>query len=56
MHKPTKTLSSFHDHRIFMTLCIITSHLDEVTIDDEECINKSYPDFLKDLASLRKEN
>lgn len=56
MHKPTKPLSSFHDHRIFMTLCIITSHLDEVTIDDEECINKSYPDFLKDLASLRKEN
>lgn len=55
MHTPNKPLSSFHDHRIFMTLCIITSHLDEITIDDETCINKSYPNFLKDFESLRKE-
>ena len=51
--KPKETLKSFHDHRIFMTLCIITSLLDEVTIDDETCINKSYPNFLYDLNSLK---
>jgi len=55
LQKPTRTLSSFHDHRIFMSLCVICSTLEEVTIDDEECINKSYPNFLLDLGSLRSD-
>lgn len=55
LHSPTKCLSSFHDHRIFMSLCVLTSSLEEVCIDDEKCISKSYPNFLNDLESLRKE-
>jgi 3-phosphoshikimate 1-carboxyvinyltransferase len=54
INKPNEVLSSYHDHRIFMSLCIITSLLDEVTIDDEKCINKSYPNFLLDLESLKE--
>ncbi|MBE6143188.1 MAG: 3-phosphoshikimate 1-carboxyvinyltransferase [Erysipelotrichaceae bacterium] len=52
---PSKTLSSYNDHRIFMTLVLITHELKEVTIDDEKCVNKSYPTFLEDLKTIEKE-
>ena len=48
---PTSTLSSFNDHRIFITLSLIT-HLLDVTIDNETCINKSYPTFLEELKRM----
>ena len=48
---PTTTLSSFNDHRIFITLCLIT-HLLDVSIDNETCINKSYPTFLEELKRM----
>ena len=51
---PTTILSSYNDHRIFMTLAIISNNLD-VTIDNELCINKSYPTFLEDFQSLEME-
>lgn len=52
--QPKEVLSSFNDHRIFMSLVIITKDL-EVTLDDQDCINKSYPTFLEDLKKLEKE-
>ena len=49
--QPTSILSSFNDHRIFITLSLITHALD-VTIDNETCINKSYPTFLEELERM----
>ena len=49
---PKSELSSYNDHRIFMTLAIITKEL-EVSIDNENCINKSYPTFIEELKNLR---
>ena len=51
---PKSELSSYNDHRIFMTLAIITKEL-EVTIDNENCINKSYPTFIEELKKLELE-
>lgn len=46
-------LSSHKDHRILMSLCILATTLNhEVVIKDIECINKSYPNFFKDLESI----
>ena len=44
-------IDSFNDHRIFITLSLITHALD-VTIDNETCINKSYPTFLEELERM----
>ncbi|MEJ6401114.1 3-phosphoshikimate 1-carboxyvinyltransferase [Nicoliella lavandulae] len=47
-------LDSYHDHRIAMTLKIAALLVKTpVTINDEECINISYPTFNTDLAKLR---
>jgi 3-phosphoshikimate 1-carboxyvinyltransferase len=46
-------LNSHGDHRIAMA-CIVAALRAEGTtvVHDVECINKSYPDFIKDLTSL----
>ena len=54
LKEPNEILNPYHDHRIFITLAIITYNLN-VKIDDEECIKKSYPTFLEDLKSLELE-
>jgi 3-phosphoshikimate 1-carboxyvinyltransferase len=47
------TCSSFNDHRIAMTLGIAGTICDsKITIEGAEAINKSYPNFFKDLESL----
>ncbi|XMB71576.1 3-phosphoshikimate 1-carboxyvinyltransferase [Mycoplasmatota bacterium WC30] len=44
---------SFNDHRIAMSLSIAATIADsKVTINNAEAVNKSYPDFYKDLQSL----
>lgn len=46
-------INSHNDHRIFMALAVLgTVSKNGVRIDDEKCINKSYPLFLKDLEGL----
>lgn len=41
------------DHRIFMSIAVLATILDVPTyIENAECINKSYPNFLHDLKSL----
>ncbi|MDP2942794.1 MAG: 3-phosphoshikimate 1-carboxyvinyltransferase, partial [Candidatus Omnitrophota bacterium] len=46
-------VQSFGDHRTAMSILIagLAAH-GETTIDDTACINKSYPDFIRDLESL----
>ena len=49
----TKTIDSHNDHRIFMSLAVLgTISENGVRIDDERCINKSYPNFLNDLSNV----
>ena len=46
-------IDSHNDHRIFMALAVLgTISSNGVRINDERCINKSYPNFLKDLQNL----
>lgn len=57
IHGPNKfvgnTCDSFNDHRIAMSLAIAgTVSESSVIIEGAEAINKSYPDFYKDLESL----
>jgi 3-phosphoshikimate 1-carboxyvinyltransferase len=47
---------SRHDHRIAMACAVAALRADgEVTIEDAEAINKSYPDFYHDLQQLGAE-
>lgn len=38
-------IKSFNDHRIAMSFAIAGSRIDGVTIDNPQCVNKSYPAF-----------
>lgn len=43
--------SSFHDHRMVMMLAIAEKGADSpITIDDRECVCKSFPDFFEELT------
>jgi 3-phosphoshikimate 1-carboxyvinyltransferase len=48
------TVSSHHDHRIAMAMAVaaIAAEL-PITIDDAECVSKSYPGFFSDLKRLK---
>ncbi|GEO10846.1 3-phosphoshikimate 1-carboxyvinyltransferase [Segetibacter aerophilus] len=47
------TVHSRHDHRIAMACAVAALQADdEVTIEDAEAINKSYPDFYRHLQKL----
>ena len=48
------TVSSHHDHRIAMALALAAIAAETpITIDDAECVSKSYPDFFSDLQRLK---
>lgn len=50
---PCEELSSHNDHRICMALAILASIATHpCTINNIECVNKSYPNFFKDLERL----
>jgi 3-phosphoshikimate 1-carboxyvinyltransferase len=46
------TFSSHHDHRIAMSLAMLSLRLPWVEITDADCVAKSYPLFWKTLESL----
>ena len=47
-------VDSHHDHRIAMSLAVSALRSDgAVDIRGAECVEKSYPDFFKDLEHLR---
>ena len=51
--KNIEMIDSHNDHRIFMALAVLgTISSNGVRINDEKCINKSYPTFLKHLEGL----
>ena len=49
-------INTYNDHRIAMALAIlilsITNNFDKIKFDNESCLNKSYPFFMKDLKKL----
>lgn len=49
---PKEILNSHNDHRIFMTLTVLSTLVEKAVIDDVQCVNKSYPKFLDDLFAL----
>lgn len=52
-YTPTRQLSGHKDHRIVMALAIAATCMkDKVIIDEAGYINKSYPTFFEDLASV----
>ena len=51
LQSPTTPLFSHNDHRIAMALSLLATHFD-ISINDAECINKSYPKFFDDLKSV----
>lgn len=47
------TVHSFNDHRILMSVAILALIADgPVTVDQAECVNKSYPRFFEDYRKL----
>lgn len=51
LHMPTTTLYSHNDHRIAMSLSLLSTMFD-IEIEGSECVNKSYPGYFDDLKSL----
>ena len=47
---------SYNDHRIAMAaVAASTGCVGDVTVDDMSCINKSYPEFVRDFTAVRAE-
>jgi 5-enolpyruvylshikimate-3-phosphate synthase len=46
-------VSSCDDHRVAMALVVAGLKIGGVRIRGVECISKSYPDFLRDIKSLK---
>lgn len=49
-------IKTYNDHRIAMAMAIIvlsaTNDFNRIKFDNEECLNKSYPNFMKDLRKI----
>lgn len=46
-------IDTYDDHRMAMSFAVIGTVADGVTINDPACVNKTYPEFFKDLETLR---
>jgi 3-phosphoshikimate 1-carboxyvinyltransferase len=46
-------IDTYDDHRMAMSFAVAGTRSSGVTIKDIECVNKTYPDFFKDLEKLR---
>lgn len=51
LHTPKSTLSSHNDHRIAMSLSLLSTMFD-VEIDGAECVKKSFPNYFDKLKQL----
>ncbi|MCF0237875.1 MAG: 3-phosphoshikimate 1-carboxyvinyltransferase [Sphaerochaetaceae bacterium] len=51
LHKSLESIDSHNDHRIAMAMAVLLS-LYGGTIEGSQCVNKSYPNFWKDLQKL----
>jgi len=51
--RPTD-FDTYDDHRMAMSLALLSLRTPGVGINHPECVNKTYPDFFKDFARLRR--
>lgn len=51
LHEPKECFNSHNDHRIAMSLSLLSSKFD-ICINDAECVKKSYPDYFNDIKKL----
>lgn len=51
LSKPAVSLNTHNDHRIAMSLSLLST-IFNITINDYECVNKSYPNYFDDLKNL----
>ena len=51
LQKPTTPFSTHNDHRIAMSLSLL-SNIYDIEINEYECVNKSYPTYFDDLKNL----
>jgi 3-phosphoshikimate 1-carboxyvinyltransferase len=48
------TIDTYDDHRMAMAFAVAGTVAEGVTINDPECVNKTYPGFFEDLETLRQ--
>jgi 3-phosphoshikimate 1-carboxyvinyltransferase len=48
------TLKTYHDHRMAMAFSILGSVSGNLSVDDKQVVNKTYPDYWRDYTSLNK--
>ena len=51
LHQPSSIVDPHNDHRIAMSLTILLSRFEGILINSE-CVDKSYPNYFKDLISI----
>ena len=45
-------IATYDDHRMAMSFAIAGTKVEGVVIKDAECVNKTYPNYLTDLARV----
>lgn len=48
------TIKTYDDHRIAMCFGILKNKFPGLTIENPQCVNKSYPDFFEDLKKVQE--
>ncbi len=46
-------ISTYGDHRMAMAFAVAALRVDGIEIIDPDCVNKTYPDYWRDMAALR---
>jgi 3-phosphoshikimate 1-carboxyvinyltransferase len=52
LKNPLEEINPHNDHRILMSLSVLSTLLEETKFINKECVNKSYPGFFIDLKNL----
>ena len=48
------TIATYDDHRMAMSFALVGTRIPGVTIQNIECVNKTYPNYFSDLNILRE--
>ena len=49
------TLCTYHDHRMAMAFSVLASKTGNITIDDKNVVDKTYPNYWSDYQSLSQD-
>lgn len=48
-------INTYHDHRMAMCFGMLSFVVPGITIENPQCVKKTYPDFWKDMAAVKKQ-